>query len=91
MNIKSLILNFIDQLFDKEYKQAKISTRIILRITNTDPFSKMAIQDKVTSLATLMLGFQKDFGFIPENLCRRLVHLNQKLTLETNEDSLGRK
>ncbi|MEK6783388.1 MAG: hypothetical protein AABY93_16925 [Bacteroidota bacterium] len=82
MNILHAVWNLKVQFFNKKDRKAKERARFIVGIISSHIFSKMTLQDKISSIAKLILIFECDFGFVPEKLERTLVRLNQKLNIE---------
>jgi hypothetical protein len=54
----------------------------LLNVVRSHAFSKLTLQDKISSLARLIDLFQNDFGFTPKELHKMIKSLNQKLDKE---------
>jgi len=72
-------LNIAVKFFRKEETTATKQRRLLRSALKVRSFSMMKIQEKIILVARLIDLFQKDYGFVPEELERVLVGLNRDL------------
>jgi hypothetical protein len=78
-----------ENFFSETHKESIRKQRFILDITTTQTFSKMTVQDKITSLAKLIFLFQNDHGHSPKLLEKKLIRLNGDLKKQIVKDWSG--
>ena len=67
----------IQPLTDIQKREAFVTS-----ILKTKIFSRMATQDKITAIAKLISVFDRDHGYMPEQLVEMVARLNVQLNLQ---------
>jgi hypothetical protein len=81
-NIRKAILRvFSRKASDKNMKSLRMQV-YLLNVVRSHAFSKLTLQDKLTSIARLIDIFQKDFGFTPNELQETIKSLKERLDKE---------
>lgn len=81
---KGILAVFSKRSSRKNMKMLRMQV-YLLNVVRSNAFSKLTLQDQLSSLARLIDIFQADFGFTPHELGKLLKKLNRKLDKEMAE------
>lgn len=78
MNIFKMYIQTLRERVKKYTTRRKMQS-FLIRITDTQAFSKLSLSDKITSLAKLIMISQSVYGLVPKGLEKKILRLSADL------------